>query len=121
MGYTLEFAEHDKYVNLVFDGELSIKELEIARREANLVLQDLNWHRLLIDASQTSSTLSVAENFEFTKGHPAKFPFGTRHAIIYSPELYEDFRFIVNVAQNRGVLMQLFTDRDEAVGWLLKG
>jgi hypothetical protein len=119
MGYTLELVEADKYISLVLEGVMDRKDLEEVRSELKRSLTANHWYRLLIDATRINSLMSVVDNFDFTCEHQSLFPPGTRHAIIYSPEHYEGFRFIENVAQNRGVLMRLFTDRARAVNWLI--
>ena len=119
MAYAVELVKDAKYVSVVLTGEVTRNDVENARDEANLTLTANGWNRLLVDVTRGNRKLSVAEDFEFTSEHQSSFPAGVRMALVVRPDELEYFRFIENVAQNRGVNMKLFLDKIQALNWLL--
>ena len=93
-------------------------EHEEARTKALDSLSSEGWTRLLVNACAVEP-LSVREDFEFTSDHAMQFDPRIRTAIIHSADEAERFRFIENVATNRGVQMRAFLEESEALDWLL--
>ena len=120
MAHAIEFVKDTKYVGVALTGEITKNDLEIARNEANLALTANNCNRILVDATRSNPRLSVLELFEFEKEHRLRFPLGVRIALVVPPDRLENLRFAENVAQNRGVNMNLFLDRAQALNWLLE-
>ena len=121
MAHTIEVVEGSNYVCMTLLGEITLSEIEEARAAAAATLADSGLDRLLIDATQLHSTMSTGENYKFTSDHSTHFGLGLRTAIVHRPDQAEGFRFIENVAVNRGQKMQQFIDEDDAVAWLLDG
>ena len=120
MPYEVDFVENGNYVSGTLEGEITEAELKAARVEMNALLTDRNCERLLVDTTATSRMLSFLTDFEFTADHRSELPPRTWHAVVIRPDQKEHMQFVENVAQNRAVNLRLFTDRNEAIGWLLE-
>ena len=119
MAHSIERVKDGSYVRLSLFDELSLTDHEIARAEAGLVLTENGWNKLLIDAVDAKPKMSVFENYDFTADHQLHFPVSLKTAIIHHPDAAEYFKFIEDVAQNRGMELKLFTDETQALRWLL--
>ena len=118
MQFSVVYLADQAYVLSTLTGDVSERDLKSARGEMNSELLAHGCKRLLVDATGISRMQSVVSDFEFTAQHRTELPPGTRHAVVIKPEQEEHMRFVENVAQNRSVNLRLFTDKNEAVGWL---
>ncbi len=120
MSHAIEFLKDAEYVSVALTGEVTRNDLESARNKTNLALTSNSCNRILVDATRINLSLSDMENFEFTSEHRSRFPLGVRIALVGRPDQSENLRFAETVAQNRGVIMNLFLDRAQALNWLLE-
>ena len=120
MAHTIEFMKDDKYVNVELTGKITKNDLESARNKANLKLTANSCNGILVDATRSDPKLSVLEFFEFEIDHRSRLPQGIRIALAIRPDQLKNLQFAENVAQNRGVNMNLFLDRAQALHWLLE-
>jgi len=121
MAHAIEFVKDAKYVNVTLTGDVTRNDLENARNKTRLTLTASNCRRILVDATCSNPKLSDLENYEFTSEHESHFPRGVRIALVVRSDQLENLRFAETVAQNRGVRMVLFSDRIQALNWLLEG
>ena len=119
MAHSIELAKDAEYVHLVLVGELKKADHEIARANAAHALAENGWNKLLVDTVQAKPIMSVNDDFDFTRDHQLHFPMDLRTAIIHHPDKSEGFKFIENVGRNRGMMMKVFTDRRQAIAWLI--
>ena len=121
MSYAVEVPDDAQYVRLIFAGETSPQDHEQGRAEAVRALTATGRHRLLIDAREIQAKMSVSGDFEFTADHQPSFPPAVRVAALrrQDPSESDRFRFIENVAINRGHDLRVFTEQAEAENWLL--
>ena len=119
MQYEVVYVDDADYVSGTLTGDLTEKELNAARAEMNEQLAAKNCRRLLVDATRVPQMRSVFADFKFTAEHQTELPLGTSHAVVIQPEHEEHMQFVENVAQNRSVNLKLFTDKTEAIDWLL--
>ena len=118
MGHTLDFIDDQEIVKVVFNGKASVEDHEAVRTEAARALSSRGWGKLLVDARNIESEMSVIDDFGFTKSHKSHKPPLECVAVIHRQDETERFRFIENVALNRGQHMKVFTDEREAIDWL---
>ena len=111
-------AELD-FVTIELSGEVSTDTLVQCRTEAVSLLQANDCKRLLVDATHEAPRRDVTDDYHFTSEHASLFPPGTRHAVLVQLSEHEYMKFVENVARNRGVDMNLFIDRAQALTWLL--
>lgn len=118
MAHRIELMKDRSCVRLALAGELTRTDHETARAEAAVELKKNGWNKLLIDAAIAEPKMSVDDDFEFTDDHHSHLPKNLCTAIVHRPSETEKFRFIENVAMNRGMNMKLFTDEKKALDWL---
>lgn len=120
MEFTITKVIEHKYLLLTMTGDANLEQLIQAQSEIESTLADLGWNRLLVDISQMTSKLSITQDYEFTKSFAPTIPGKRKTATITSPDMVEDFHFHENVAQNRGINLKVFADRQQALDWLLE-
>ena len=119
MAYRIELVEEKEYLRATLEGAVSRAEHEEFRAAALTALKGAGWWSILIDVTGATPEMSWADDFEYTSGHQAQLPPRLRTAILHAPEAAEKFRFVENVALNRGVNMRAFVDEAAALAWLL--
>jgi hypothetical protein len=65
MSYFINPVGEDRCVFLSYEGEMPAVELSAARYEADAVLDQRRWHRLVVDVTQLQSVPTVPELFDF--------------------------------------------------------
>jgi len=116
--YSIEYDPDKSIVRLTLQGDASLAEFEQARSDAGNQLARHQTNYLLVDARQLVNTITTFELFQFNSSHSANHPQGVRIAGLARSDQMEDGLFAENVAQNRGVMMKMFTDDETAVAWL---
>jgi hypothetical protein len=116
--YSIEYYPDNSYVKLTLQGDASLAEFEKARTGAGDQLARHQTSHLLVDARQLANTITTLELFQFNSSHSANHPHGVRIAGLVRSDQLDDGLFSENVAQNRGVMMKIFTDDETALAWL---
>ncbi len=119
MQFDVTYVENADYVCGTLKGEVTDADLASARSEMRSKLLDHDCKRLLVDTVGLSQLQSIISDFEFTTEHQTELPTGTRHAVVVNPKHTEHMQFVENVAQNRSINLKIFTERNEAIDWLL--
>lgn len=114
----VEVEEHDGFLEARFQGRVSVgrfnRQVEVAIR----VCEDRKLERLLVDITRLQGDLTTIDRYEIAA-------YGTRVAmhlkvVVFSmPERVDVRKFGVQVARNRGLKIDIFTDRNRAIDWLL--
>jgi hypothetical protein len=101
-------------------GDLSLVEAAAAQSNTARIANERGVRKVLVDLRGTSPSLSTVEYFEFASSFVELFPRETRHGVVFDPETYpaEDAHFLETVARNRGAVLRMFSDLDEARDWL---
>ncbi len=76
-------------------------------------------NKVLVDTTEQESMPNTFSEFSIFSEFPRNF----RVALLANQEqpTVEDIRFVETVAQNRGIQMQVFNTRKEALEWLEEG
>lgn len=74
--------------------------------------------RALFDCRPMSGTLTVSNRFDVAEYGAAVVPASLKVAMLGRADQMLPDRFFETVARNRGMMMTLFTDVDEAIAWL---
>ncbi len=119
MPYAASYLADPGYVSLTLSGSVTLEDLEGGRDRAVALLDKHRCRRLLVDATREQRKQPVLDDYSFTSQLGEQFPPGTVHAVVVRANEKEYMRFVENVAVNRGVDMQLFLDRDQALKWLV--
>jgi hypothetical protein len=96
--------------------------LEAIRLFLNQILEacaTLKPPRLLVNMSALKITLSTTERYDIGMLGSRLAPHVQRVAVLASAPLIDREKFGVMVASNRGLTVDIFSDRTEALAWLL--
>lgn len=118
MAYAVEFVEDAGYVSTTLKSDVTIDELNAARAESASLLAEKDCTRLMVDASTVAHMQSIFDDYTFTAEHRKILPPPIRTAIVVRQDHRDHMQFVENVAQNRGVSLMLFLEREEALRWL---
>jgi hypothetical protein len=80
--------------------------------------QDRKPSRVLLDMSVFRMRLSTLERYELGLIGAGLAPHVKRVAVVATPELIDPQKFGTQVASNRGLTIDIFSDREAAVAWL---
>ena len=119
MGYAIKYVKGADYISLVLTGDVTREDHEKSTDEAARMVIANTCHRLLVDITQMVSRMAVGEDYEFVAGLQARYPQGMQIAVVVPPDEFEHFQFIEDVALNRGLMLNVFRDKGQAIAWLL--
>lgn len=118
MSYAIKPVEEDRCVLLTCEGETPVVEFSAARSEANAVLDERHWNRLIVDVSRLRSAPRVRELFDLAKGLSSSVPRPTRVALVVRPEQEPHARLLQKAARTRRVFLAYFPALERAASWL---
>jgi len=118
MSYFINPVEEDRCVFLSYEGETPVVELSAARYEADAVLDQHCWHRLVVDITQLQSVPTVPELFDFARGLSSDISGARRVALVVRPEQERQARLFQKVARRGRVFLTCFLDPDKAALWV---
>jgi hypothetical protein len=109
----------ENYVYVTLTGEATVEDFENARAETQVLLSANDCMKVLVGAKREAPEEPFVDDFDFTSQLGSFFPRRTRIALVVPDDQMEYMQFVKNVAQNRGVNMVLFSDKEQALVWLL--
>jgi len=118
MPYYVNPVEEDRCVFVSYAGQMPSVELSAARREANGVLGQRHWNRMLIDVTHLQSIPTPAQLFDQTKAISSEVPCGARVALLVRPDQVQSARLVERVARSNGLFLAYFLDLDKARPWV---
>lgn len=118
MSYVINPVEDDRCVFVSYAGVMPSVELSTARREANGVLSQQRWNRILVDVTHLQSLPSPALLFDHTKAIAGEVPRGARVALLVRPDQVHSARLVERIARSDGVFLAYFLDPDKARAWV---
>jgi hypothetical protein len=89
-----------------------------ARYEANALLAEKRWNRIVVDITGLLSRFAAQELFDFARGLAADVPESVRVALVARPDQAKQAKLIENVARNDGLFLSFFLDVEEATIWV---
>ena len=110
-------VKEDLCVCLIYEGNCSMIEIMSARYEANALLAEKRWNRIVVDITGLLSKFVAQELFEFARGLSADLPESIRVALVARPDQAKQAKLIENVARNDGLFLSFFLDVDAATSW----
>jgi len=93
-------------------------DLSAARYEADAVLDQRRWHRLVVDVTQLQSVPTALELFDFASGLSSSVSRARRVALVVRPEQERHARLVQDVARRGHVFLTYFLDPDKAALWV---
>lgn len=119
MPITYEFEQDGKTLKVKASG--TDDNLDEVKQYSMAVIQagvQSGCERVLCDERDLQYRLSTIDTFELARYIVEHAPHVAKVAIVYSVENAQDAAFFETVASNRGLLVKLFKELDEATAWL---
>ena len=118
MSYFINSVGEDRCVFLSYAGEMPAAEVSAARYEADAVLDQHRWHRLVVDVTQLESVPTVPELLDFASGLSSNIPRARRVALVVRPGQERLARLVEKVARRGRVFLTYFLDPEKAALWV---
>lgn len=124
MAYTVVYNEHLHIVELTSQTDVRSTDIQEAVVEIFQLVKDHTCNRVLIDWSGSQVFLTVTGIYELPQiisrvADSFQVPIHRVKRALLVAAKTEDFLFYENVTHNRGQSVRFFTDRAEALEWLL--
>ena len=122
--WSIRPMEEEAAVCVTTDGIMDAPGINAMAADMLAAGQRLGFDKYLLDHRRMQPDVSTAAIYQMPKRLEAVGL--TRRlmiALVYDPQATrrEDFEFFETVALNQGFTVKLFTDREEALGWLRRG
>src|SRR5882724_3475176 len=113
----LELEERDGYLEARFLGAFAVDRFNRQAEAASKACRVKKLKKLLVDLLRLDANLSTLERYELAS-HAVRVSAGLRVALLVIPTFLDPNKFGLMVAQNRGLVVDAFTERQKAVDWL---
>lgn len=114
----LEIVHRDGYTAVRFLGPFSVSGFQRRAEAAARACRERKIDRLFVDSTGYDVTPTTVERYEIAC-HAVTISAGLKVAILVTPAFLDPNRFGIMVAQNRGLVVEAFTEREKAIEWLL--
>jgi hypothetical protein len=114
----VKVGAHPKHLEAVATGPYSADLLNAQIAEAVAACRKRKKSHLLLDLAELTVNLSLMDRYRLGI-FGAEVGVGLKVAVLAKPEMIDARKFGVEVASNRGLRVDIFSDRPEAVRWLL--
>ena len=112
-------TEHEGYWELGLRPTPSFPKVMRQLQEVRVFCKDKKPARLMLDLRGIIGTFTVTDRYELGSFGGSLQGLVGRVAVIAQPEFIDPEKFGVQVAQNRGLNVDVFTSAEAALGWLL--
>jgi hypothetical protein len=116
----LEVLDRDSFLEIRLLGEFSIARFKRQTEAASAACRDRKKGKMLVDMSSITAQLTTMERFDLAS-HAVRATAGLKVALLVIPTFLDPNKFGLVVAQNRGMTVDAFMDRQRAVDWLQAG
>lgn len=119
MSSEIRYEEHDDFLRIKYAGYENIDEFFYSIEKALKICQEKNYSKVILDVIDVDFTFVSGMNKYHAGEKIAKL---SRHhepikVAVVGPKKYYD-GFVDNVATNRGALIKMFTETNNALHWL---
>jgi hypothetical protein len=111
-------VKKDQCVFVTHEGKMTRVEIMAARYEANELLSQNRWNRMVVDIAELRSTPMTLELIDLASDLSSDLPPSTRVALVVRPDQVEDAKLVERVARIEGVFLSYFLDPDKAALWV---
>jgi hypothetical protein len=118
MSYFINPVAEDRCVFLSYEGEMPAVELSAARYETDAILDQRQWRRLVVDATQLQSVPRTSELMGFAGGLSSTVSRARRVALVVRPEQERLARLLQKLARRGRLFLTYFLDPDKATLWV---
>ncbi len=123
MAYELSIETKDNVLWVKATGTRSYRTILSMSQDILKACLEKNVKKVMIDVLALEGRLSVSDAFEVTDKYFPKIrnrSVITHCALVDQKEFEPSYKFFENLAVNRGFLLRIFSDTDEAITWLKK-
>ncbi len=113
-----EAVNEGAYILAVYEGELTMEELEAGRLSLQKLLEACGCTKLLIDITLMLRRISIANIYSFVESLKA-LPSEVKIGVIIPLEQKWCAEFTESIAANRGIHLKIHTNSKQAKLWLL--
>lgn len=120
MSYSLSSTPVAHLVQLTFEQQSNAAERREAYSALGALVAENGATKALIDVTRLRATYATMVSYDHAVQLAEHMPPGLRLAVLLSadPAQLGAASFVRDVANNRGLAMELFTTRDDALDWL---
>ena len=120
MSYKIDFGRSPEYFSLSVRGTINTSDARTCWDKLQELFHVCDRTRVLIDTTNVIARILAVEDYTFINELVHEFPSNLSMALIVSPVSVPFWRFIESAAVNNGVRLRTFTEKNEAVAWLMK-
>jgi len=122
MNCQVEYKDCGDYLLIRLLGQLRDPDIESLVRDASGQMMNGDHTRVFIDSTAQDQSTSTFGDYRTVQMF-MEISQGRRFRIVelVSPERVDNFKFLENVARNRGISFRVFDDQSEALTWLRSG
>jgi hypothetical protein len=118
MSYLIKPVDEDRCVFLSYEGETPAVELSAARRETDAMLDQRQWHRLVVDVTHLQSLPRTSEILGFASGLSSTVSRARRVAVVIRPEQERQASLFQRAARRGRFFLTCFVDPAKAAHWV---
>ncbi len=120
MKWEFHYLAEPNYLEVIISGDMSPDELDRMAVERWQELQKYDCKKILFDFTPITNTLNTIEIYNRPEQSEKIGVMRSNRTAAVVPEIYlNDFKFMETVYQNRGFDLNVFTDREQAIGYLM--
>jgi len=120
MKWEFHYRAEPDYLEVIISGDISSEKLNRMAVERWQELQKYNCKKILFDFTRITNTLNTIEIYNRPEQSEKIGVMRTNRAAAVVPETYlNDFKFMETVYQNRGFDLNVFTDKQQAIDFLM--
>lgn len=114
----LKVLERDGFVEVAFLGTSTVDDFKRQADAASALCRERKSPRLLVDLTRIDFLPTMMERYDLAL-HAVKASAGLKVALHVRPTFLDPNKFGIVVAQNRGLQVNVFVDRQPCLEWLL--
>jgi len=120
MAAEINFDPELNFIEVTLTGTMALSDMKATRQSLKVLSEKEKIVRILVNAFELEALPGTTSLYEFASTFWAVgFSKEIRFGVVASAETGDDFQFMENVAQNRAFMFRQFTDRNEAIQWLM--
>ena len=120
MSYEISAPEDGEYLLIKWSGSASAEETKRAGIEGFERATAEGISRVLVDVTDVTEQPSITDQYSATVANSSLGPRQPRCALLGRPDQTNDLSFMETVGRNRGMRIRVFTDKSEALAWLMQ-
>ena len=121
MPFEITYNDKDDYILAIFTGQIHMPMIREYLEALLPVLEETGCRRLLSDSTQAQVHVTSADIMQFPKMAEASPLTAALKRAALASEGSSGYEMYETLSRMQGQELQVFTDRDEALHWLLSG